>query len=256
MGRTKKTIKNVETCDQANLASEKYQNFISIVESKIIYNQDGIIDWKSMIPSEYIVLNRLEYAKEGVNVDLLSEEDYEKEKSNASDSKKLVRLGGFEYLARLRGVKEQRFKLDYKDAETAVVSCEISFLPNAENPFGLVTCALASASKDNVVGEYSKYLEVIASNRAYTRCVKKALSIQILGQEEIPDILPEIKPKPGSPIDLIKKKCLDKKIDFAEVCAMLQGSGVEMQDSWVNFESLPVPVILTALKLIKTNSDN
>lgn len=227
-----------------------FQGYVEGIEYK--HDKYGFISWKEMIPEEFIVLNRAAYEAEGKDITLFNEEALQDEIKNAPENKKLIKLGGFKYLARLRGIKSQTYSLAFRNNEMASVSCEIEFTPNSENIFGLKMSTLAQASLENVNGEYAKYLDVIASNRAFIRCVREALNILILGQDEIPEDKGRVTAlKPGSPLDLIKKKVTEKSIDFAKLLSMLSASDISVKDEWVNLDSLPTPIILTALKLIK-----
>lgn len=216
-----------------------------------VKDANGFISWKDMIPDDFIVLNRAIYAAEGKDLELLDEAALAEEKAKAPENRKLIKLGGLKHVARLRGIKSQRYTLVNRLQDSATVSCEIEFLPNEENPMGLTVSALAQASLDNVGGEFAKYLDVIASNRAFTRCIREALHILILGQEEIQDEKPVIANKPGSPLELIRKKTQEKNLGFGDVIELLQKAGIDVKEEWVNFESFPTPIILQSLTLIK-----
>lgn len=244
------TADTAAVCETRRHSLYNFQGYIDEVEYK--YDKYGFISWKEMIPEEFIVLNRAAYEAEGRDITLLNEEALQEEIKNAPENKKLIKLGGFKYLARLRGIKSQTYSLAFRNNEMASVSCEIEFTPNSENIFGLKMSTLAQASLENVNGEYAKYLDVIASNRAFIRCVREALNILILGQDEIPDDKGRVTSlKPGSPLDLIKKKVAEKSLDFSTLIGMLKESDISVKDEWVNLDSLPTPIILTALKLIK-----
>ncbi len=141
----------------------------------------------------------------------------------------------------------------------ATVACTILFIPNYESPCGLEVTAIAQASLENVGGEYAKYLEVIASNRAFVRAVKEGLGIQTLSEEEIliEDNIKIAAAKPGSPLHLLQKTCStfnlsidDLKIIFRE---QIENNSEETvwKEEWVNLESLPTSVIATLIPKIK-----
>lgn len=233
---------------------------------KQIRNSDGLIEgvehpldelgfpnWKEMVPKEFVALNKQAYAAEGINVDVLSPEEVETFKAGAAETHKLILLGGFKYLARLRGILSQEFRLVDSDRDVAKVSCTIKFIPNFENPEGLTMTTVMSQLKERTDPRFAQYLEALASNRAFIRCVKEALNINILGYEEIDQTEKvEVKVKPGSPTELLIKKSEEMSLTFEDVHGILKDEvGVEMKPEWVSFETLPGPVILSFLGFIK-----
>ncbi len=69
----------------------------------------------------------------------------------------------------------------------ASACCEIEFIPNMESE-GLpeIWSAMASATIKSVNKGFIPYLETFAENRSFARCVKRALQINILMDDEIP----------------------------------------------------------------------
>lgn len=226
-----------------------------------VKDKNGFVDWRAMINEDHIVLNRMEFAYAGIDVANLSEEELKKVKAEAPENKKLIKLAGFKDLSRLRGIKAQKFDLVDRAPEAAVVSCKLQFIPNYENPEGLVVEALAQASTENVGNtgkvKYQHYLEVIASNRAFVRCVKEALQILTLSEDEVMDEKVEIAvARPGSPQDVLGKRMAAKNLkieDLRSIFQEMEGSVEKSgwQDGWINVESLPTSLIATLLPKLK-----
>ncbi len=216
-----------------------------------------------MISDEHIVLNKMKYAADGVDLQALSDEEMAKVKAEAPESRKLIKLAGFKEIARIRGIYSQKFELVHRSPELATVACTILFIPNYENCQGLEVTAVAQASLENVSGEYSKYLEVIASNRSFVRAVKEGLSIQTLSEEEI--LIEDVKiaaAKPGSPLFLLQKTCQTFNLQIEDLKKIFQeqieNNAAESgwKSEWVSLESLPISVIATLIPKIKKQTKN
>ena len=66
------------------------------------------------------------------------------------------------------------------------VSCNITYLPNYETNFKEVTFSdVANATIENTSSFAKKFLETIACNRAFVRCVRNFLNVHIVGDDEI-----------------------------------------------------------------------
>src|ERR1044072_6144245 len=142
-GRKKKEAELTQQPPFVGLRNEK-----GLLPGEYPVDELGLIDWKSLVPLQYVALNRYSYAAEGINVDALSPEEVEKFKATDPENKKLILLGGFKYLARLRGVQSIEYKLVDSDSEKATVSCRISFIPNFENPNGFEVTAVMSQTRE------------------------------------------------------------------------------------------------------------
>ncbi len=262
--KTKKTRKKKdEVAAESNKIQLRDENGL-LIGVDYIKDSTGFINWRAMINEDQVVLNREKYGKEGIDLYALSSDELEKIKSEAPESKKLIKIGGFKELVRLRGVLSQKFTLVHRNPELASVSCKIKFIPNYENPDGLTVDVLASASLENTIGEYSKYLEAIASNRAFTRAVKEAFGILTLGEEEIciPDDVKISVAKPGSPLHLLQKVCSTYGLKIEDLKQIFQEQVENNADpsgwleSWINFENLPTSVIATLVPKIKKTYKN
>jgi hypothetical protein len=105
------------------------------------------------------------------------------------DKQLLIMLGGIKELARLRGFESVSFKTDHLSDTYVIASCEIIWLPNYENKgaggCGVVYQDVANATLQNTGSFAAKFLETIACNRAFVRCVRNFLNIHIVGADEI-----------------------------------------------------------------------
>lgn len=143
------------------------------------FNEDGSVRWRDMIKPEFLYVNRGWF------------ECRQKEVPNSIeglDDKQLsITLGGIKELAKLRGYSRVRFDLSRDQGNDYISSsCEIDWIPNYETDFKPVTYQdCANASFDNTDSFCHKFLETMACNRAFVRCVRNFLNIHIVGADEI-----------------------------------------------------------------------
>ena len=147
------------------------------------FDELGLINWKAMIPTKYLMVkkDKEEQVKRKYKVDDLSTLDL----STVEDYFLFVKLGGMNYLATLRGYKSLRHHVDYVSDNKAVVTCTMEFTPNFENPDGFTCSGVANASIFNTSGGFESYIETFAENRSFTRCVRRALRINMVTEEEL-----------------------------------------------------------------------
>lgn len=97
-----------------------------------------------------------------------------------------IKQAGFNQLLNLRGFQSiQYHSLHIGDGKAAVV-CEIELIGNYESEGYPVICsAIASANTLSLDKNFRPYPETFAENRAFARCVKRALQIPVLSEDEI-----------------------------------------------------------------------
>lgn len=158
---------------------EKYtRNEHGLLDSvSYTFNEDGSVNWRAMINPEHLYPNKdwFEYRQMPVpdSVDGLD------------DSQLLIKLGGIKELAKLRGFKAVTYDIQESSDDRVVTNCIINWNENYENPNGAVFSSLANATVNNTNGFAAKFLEAIAENRSFVRCVRNFLNIHIVGADEI-----------------------------------------------------------------------
>lgn len=149
--------------------------------AKYEFNEDGSVDWRAMIKSEFLYPNKGWFEARKKDVPTSPE--------GLDDKQLLIMLGGIKELARLRGFESVSFKTDHLSDTYVTASCEIIWLPNYENRgsggCGVVYQDVANATLQNTGSFAAKFLETIACNRAFVRCVRNFLNIHIVGADEI-----------------------------------------------------------------------
>ena len=141
---------------------------------KHTFTEDGLIDWRKRVKNKYL------YPNPSKN---LSETDT----SKLSDSDLCILLGGLKELAQIRGYNNIQYGISTPSSNYVVATCSITWIPNYETEGREITFTSAGdASFDNsssVFGVY--YLATTAENRAFVRCVRNFLRINIVSKEEL-----------------------------------------------------------------------
>jgi len=189
-----------------------------------IFNEDGSINWRAMVKSQYLVPNR--------------QKTQETDVSKLEDKDLLILLGGIKELAQIRGFTSVEYKVITATDNYFATSCRITWIPNYETENRPVIFeALADASLVNTKDFARYFLAAIAENRAFVRCVRNFLKINIVSQEELGDaklglvakedsekenpmnptvLLEKIMQDKGISFDILKKKLVKEKFDGAE----------------------------------------
>ena len=192
-----------------------------------VFNDDGLIDWRKMIKSEFLVPNK----------DRTSETDVTKLK----DYQLIILLGGIKELAQIRGYTSVSYDVVSPSPEYVAATCSITWKPNYETEGeGVVFSAVGDASPHSGFGQM--FLAACAENRAFVRCVRNFLRINIVAQEELqgnsskssggkgltnPYDSPEVKNNPhailgnsmkekGISFDILKQKLVEEDFKDAE----------------------------------------
>jgi hypothetical protein len=216
---TMQTPPNIITRNQYGLLENANINYV--------YNDDGTINWRKMVKTEYLVPNR--------------QKTQETDVSKLEDKDLLILLGGIKELAQIRGYTSVEYKVVTASENYFATSCRITWIPNYETGGReIVFEALADATSSNTKSFARFFLAAIAENRAFVRCVRNFLKINIVSQEELGDakllddgsgqidnptsphaLLEKVMKDKGITIDQLKKKLIKEKFDNAETIATL-----------------------------------
>jgi len=190
-----------------------------ISDVNYLFNEDGMIDWRAMIRTEHLVSNR----------DRTSESDVTK----LSDSQLIILLGGIKELSQIRGYTNLRYDVTSPSSDYVVATCSIDWIPNYETEGRPVTfSAIGDASPNNTKSFAKFFLGPIAENRAFVRCVRNFLKINIVSQEELGNtkmvaedaaentttpqgILSSLMKEKGLSFDVVKNKLIKENYDDA-----------------------------------------
>jgi len=200
---------------------------ISDKSVKYIFNEDGMIDWRKMVKTEFLVANR-QRTKEP-DVTLLEDRDL------------IILLGGIKELAQIRGYTDVQYNVVSPAPDYVVSTCSITWIPNYETEGREVTfSAIGDASPDNTQSFAKFFLGPIAENRAFVRCVRNFLKINIVAQEELGNakllaetptenqtdpkfLLEKVMKEKGVTFDILKKKLEKEEYDGAATLTSVEG---------------------------------
>ena len=208
-----------------------------------VFNADGTIDWRKMIPKEFVVIN--------------SSKTGETDISKVPDENLLILLQGFRRLANIRGFSEVRHDLHISPSSPnfVAVSTSIKWLPNYETYQKEITfSACADAHEGNTKSFGINFLSAIAENRGFVRAVRGFLNIPILGRDEVTDdiILSQTVEKASSQAhETLISVLKNHKIPFASFTNKMIKEKEEGADSWQAIEDIPTDRIIGLIEKVQ-----
>lgn len=215
-----------------------------IVQPKVeyVFNEDGLIDWRKMVKTEHLVPNR--------------QRTQETDVTKLEDSQLLVLLAGFKELAQIRGLTSVDYDVKSPSPDYVVATCKISWIPNYETEGNPVTfSAIGDASPNNTTNFAKNFLGPIAENRAFVRCVRNFLRINVTGADEIGNVklgMAEPASETGSdPASLLQAAMTEKGFSFEKVKAKLVAEGWPEADSLETVKDIPKAKIFELIGRIR-----
>lgn len=222
-----------------------------------VFNEDGSVDWRSMIKDEYLFPNKSWFS--------LRKKDVPRSIEGLADYQLLIKLGGIKELARLRGFSDISYEVVKCDIDHVAVICKTTFLPNYETGGqSVVFQDIANATIENTNSFAKKFLETIACNRSFVRCVRNFLNVHIVGDDEIDKSdAPSVKQESNdlSPSGFLKKelrqsRSINSYDEFLPILREMHKSklisiSTEVIKNWKSFEDISAKdcrVLLSALK--------
>ena len=214
-----------------------------------VFQDDGFIDWRAMIKPEHLFPNKSYFE--------MYDKPVPQSIEGLSDNKLLIKLGGIKELARLRGFDSVEYNFIKCEENHVAVSCRICFIGNYETGGDPVIFEdAANATLNNTSSFATKFLETIACNRAFVRCVRNFLNIHIVGVDEIDsssksDVSTPISSSPKvndiSPTSILSSHAKDKLgcstfEDFKDVLRELWKTNRYKNDAiqeWNSFQDIP-----------------
>lgn len=169
---SKEDVKEEKKIEQA--LRDTYTGLLNTIN--YVYDDFGLINWRETLPKKFLFPNKFHFESQGKEVPTSIE--------GLEDNQLFISLGGIKWLARVRGYSDVRFDI-VENKDYPVMSCNINWLPNYENKFGASYMEIAACGPKNASNEHLRYAESIAANRAFVRCVRNFLNINIVGEEEL-----------------------------------------------------------------------
>ena len=214
-----------------------------------IFNEDGSVNWRAMVRTEHLFPNKGWFQQRSQEVPTSAE--------GLRDDQLLIKLGGIKELARLRGFDNLSYWTEKCELDHVAVSCTMSFIGNYETGGQTVNYQdIANATLDNTYDFGQNFLETIACNRAFVRCVRNFLNVHIVGSDEIgPPASSKKTGKPGlSPQSMLESAFDSNFEDFKSLLRDFWQAGTYQNDSiktWSDFNDIPTKEARTLLGLVK-----
>jgi len=223
------------------------------------FTEDGLVNWRKMINSKYLVPNLSKFASGTENKDLNIQD--------LDDSQLLILLGGIKELANIRGYSKVEYKVFNCTQNHVAVSCKITWLPNFETSQKEVEFeSLADAHLDNTKSFAKDFLMAIAENRAFVRAVRNFLRINILGSDELGDSKNQtvIHTESGTestiatshPANVLKEAMAKANIPFEKIKETMIKEGTENAETWNAVSDIPHKMIFSLIQRIKKKIGN
>jgi len=222
------------------------RNKYGLIEDKslnYIFNDDSTINWRKMVKIEHLVPNR--------------QKTQETDVSKLKDKDLLILLGGIKELAQIRGYTSVEYKVVAASESYFATSCKITWLPNYETGGKeIVFESLADATINNTKSFARFFLAAIAENRAFVRCVRNFLKINIVSQEELGDakLIDDSNSQnenPTSPHTLLEKVMKDKGVDFDQLKKKLIKEKFDNAENLNSISDIPKAKIFELIERIK-----
>lgn len=209
------------------------------------FTNEGLIDWRKMLSDKWL------YPNPSKN---LSTQDVSKLK----DTDLCILLGGIKELAQIRGYTNIKYDVTCPSSDYVIANCTITWVPNFETEDKEVSfSSLGDASPNNTDNFARQYLAPIAENRAFVRCVRNFLRINIVAQDELAkrfkdgnfQVSTPQQAEVASPTALLEKLMKEKGVDFQRVKNRLVRQKYKDADKIESIKEIP------ALKIFELIED-
>ena len=157
-------------------------------------------------------------------------------------------------MAQIRGFTCVSYDVPEAGPNYVIASCYINWIGNYETSDKDVSFqALADASPDNTQSFARNYLAAIAENRAFVRCVRNFLKINIVGQEEIgAKHIEEVgADNPISPSAVLFSIMKDKNISFDSIKKKLISEKYDKAEEFDSINDIPKPKVFELIERLK-----
>jgi hypothetical protein len=204
------------------------------------FDENGFVSWRDMINPKFLYPKKGWFERAGKEVpdSIDGLEDYQL----------LCKLGGYKELARLRGYASVNYRLEYLPNGVSAI-CSIQWMPNYESFEGYTHFeSIANSTSENCGDFMATLKETQAENRAFVRCVRNFLNINIVGDDEISkgkNVVHEEQENIPTALDpqyTLEQHAKKKYKTWAEfVSFLIQSKYKKTEDkTWNNYKDIPV----------------
>ncbi len=221
-----------------------------------VFNDDSTVNWKKMIPTEFLYVNP-DLAKRE-KIELKYKKPYSEIKpieDNVEDIDLIQLLGAAKYLLKVYGYNHIHFNVIEANQEYSAVNCRIDFIGNyltQNRPISYEDCACAHAGNTNNFG--TRYLIEMATNRSFVRCIRNFLGIGIISKEEISGNVEPEQPKstmaPARQVKMLEDIMADKGVTWTLLVEKLKKENI-WKDEFLSTKDLPKDVVFQFIERIK-----
>lgn len=203
-----------------------------------LYNTDGTVDWRHIIPRDYLVPNKIKTVETDV--------------SKLQDKDILIVLRGIRWLAQVRGYNKIEYDVIHSSEDYVLIKCKITFIPNFETENKEITFeSFGDASKNNTESFGKLFLAACAENRAFARCVRNFLNLGIIAEEEMQSANPlQQTTNNDTPVIILKQLMSEYSYTFEKIKEKLIASKVENAEKFEKEEDIPNSVIFDIINKI------
>jgi hypothetical protein len=215
-----------------------------------IFDEDGGVNWRKMVQDEHLFPNA-KYFNGNPPTSI----------EGIPDNKLLIKLSGIKELARLRGFSDISYDVVKCELDHVAVICKMNFIPNYETGGSPVSFQdMANATLDNTHDFGQNFLETIACNRSFVRCVRNFLNVHIVGADEIGKDSTKRKSSGGATKPALSPQAmLDTAFDgnfdefISELRKLWAKDIYKNKDitNWESFSGIPIKEARILVKLVK-----
>ena len=224
------TQTNETTCIPPRLSVRNEYGLICDGAVNYVYNDDGTVNWRKMVKPEFLVPHKQVFERTSRPVPTSIE--------GLADKELLILLGGIKELAAIRGFASCSYQLTSPSSEYVAAVCRIEWIPNYETQGRIVTSSgVGDASPLNTTSFGKLYLAPFAENRAFVRCVRQFLRINIVSQEEISEMASEAAEDMAT--TLLKETLLKHDVSFDKLKRKLVEENVEGAENFQSVNDIP-----------------
>ena len=205
-----------------------------------IFDDTGRVNWRKLIKPEHLVAIR---GGEETDITKLQDKDL------------MILLQGLKELADLRGYKSVTYKIINASPEYCCASCNIKWIGNYESEGREIEFESVGDASLSSTDSFAKlYMGAIAENRAFVRCVRNFLRINIVGRDEIKDgakAEAQNNNTLNKQVSLLEEMMEKKKVQFdPHIISKLKEIG-RWDEKYKSIRDLPPELIFLFLERIK-----
>jgi len=157
------------------------------------------INWREKVLPEFLYPNKEWFIKRSLAVpDSID---------GLQDNQLVIKLGGLRHLLEERGYLSVDTTLTHVESDHVSAKCVIIFRDDEHEDIHY--SANASAHKNNTDDFGMRFLEAIAENRAFARCIRNFLNINVVSDEELPKGTAQSAPTPEQKVSSLSFKPVD-----------------------------------------------